>query len=643
MLAPWLLGFVPVTYLGLAGGGYDIVARSEVAIALWWIVLVGSAAGVLPRATLTRGMWTAMGLLTLFLAWTWIATGWTSSRELTLDEAARVASYLGVLVLAALVIDRRSVSALLSGVGAAIALVCTLAVLSRLVPSWFPSDSGASFYATVRLRYPFDYSDGLGEFAALGLPLLLYLATSLRSLAGRAAAAAGLPAVVLCLALTVSRGGILAAAVGIIALFALAPDRFSLLASTLVAVCTSAAGLVAIGRRVGVREVLHASAAPAGERHAVLAVVVLICTAAALLQIGVSVALRDGRRPRWLLVSRRRARTFAAVLGVAVLGLIVAGVAAGTVHHLWVQFKKPNAPAGGSEYARLLSISGSHRYQYWQVAVAANHTSPWRGIGPGTFRFYWAEHQKLGEYVLNAHSLWIETLAVLGIIGLTLLGGFALFVLGRGSARALRAPPTERWAVAAAVATFAGFCAAAAFDWVWQLGAIAFVAMLVAAAALTPELDVGPATAAATPVPSTGERRRSALRSLAPRFVLSIGAIVALWAILIPLADTIEVRASQGAAARGDLRTALADAVSAARLEPSAATPRLQEALVLERLGDVTAASQAISQAIAREHLNWSLWLVASRLATERDRAAAALADYRRARSLNPTSPIFAK
>src|SRR5436853_7741222 len=91
------------------------------------------------------------------------------------------------------------------GLASAIAFVSALAVLSRLVPSWFPADSTANLYATSRLRYPFDYSDGVGEFAALGLPLLLFAATEARTLAGRAVGAAALPVVVLCLAMTVSR------------------------------------------------------------------------------------------------------------------------------------------------------------------------------------------------------------------------------------------------------------------------------------------------------------------------------------------------------------------------------------------------------------------------------------------------------
>src|SRR5437588_2592933 len=220
----WLLGFAPTVYLALSGGGYDIVARSEVGIVVWWVVLLGAIVGVFPRRPWGRRVWVAAGLLGGFFAWSWIAASWSQSEEQTLAETARVAMYLGVLVLGLSVSTRASIRGLLPGLAGAVAFVSALAVLSKLVPSWFPTDTTANLYATPRLRYPFDYSDGVGEFAALGFPLLLFVATGARTMWGRALGAAGLPVVALCLALTVSRGGILAAVVGVVVFFALVPD-----------------------------------------------------------------------------------------------------------------------------------------------------------------------------------------------------------------------------------------------------------------------------------------------------------------------------------------------------------------------------------------------------------------------------------
>jgi hypothetical protein len=621
-----LLGFAPTVYLALSGGGYDIVARSEIGIALWWLVLLGALAGVLPRTRFTATAWAAALLLSGFLAWTWIAVGWSAGQEQTRAEACRVATYLAVLVLGLALVNRQNVRALLSGLACAIGLVSALAVLSRLVPGWFPADSAAKFYATSRLRYPFDYSDGVGEFAALGLPLLLYVATSARTLAGRALGAAALPVVVLGLGLTVSRGGILAAGVGLIVFYALVPDRLPRLATGLVAAVAGAGVMAELLHLAGVRDAFSYPA-PASQRHAMLLVLVLACLGVGLAQAGMTLAARRFQRPRWLSVSSRRSQTVAALILAAVAALVIVAIASGTDHRLWEQFKRPSPPAATNQYSRLLSIAGSHRYQYWQAAVAAFHTSPWKGIGPGTFQFYWAQHNSLAEFVRNAHSLWIETLAELGIIGVALIGGFFVLTLIAGGRRAVAAPTPARAEIATAVAGVAAFCAAAAFDWVWQIGVMPFIAMLLAAAALggDEERDA-----------SRGGRRR-----LLTRAALTVAALVALWAIVVPLAVTVEVRASQSAARAGQYRAALTDAATAQSLEPAGASSRLERALILEQLGDTAGAAQAIAQAEAREPTNWRIWLVASRIATESNRPALALADYRRARALNPSSPIL--
>ncbi len=302
------------------------------------------------------------------------------------------------------------------------------------------------------------------------------------------------------------------------------------------------------------------------------------------------------------------------------------GVAAGTTSHLLTEFKEPNPPAAGNSYFRLLSVAGSHRYQYWQAAIHAFNAHPWDGIGPGTFQFYWAQHNTLAEFVRNAHSLWIETLAELGIVGLALIGGFFAFALIGGAVRAFRSPPKTRLAIATAVATLAAFCAAAAFDWVWQIGVMPLIAMLLVAVTLGGD-DRG----------SSG----SARGRIVTRVLLGVATLVAFWAIAVPLASTIEVRSSQADVLAGRYDDALIDAATAQNVEPDAASPRLQRALILEQLGDTRGANEVIAQAEAREPTNSAIWLVASRIATELNRPHLALVDYRRARALNPTSPIF--
>jgi hypothetical protein len=50
----WVLSITLVVYMGLNGGGYDSVVRSDVGVIVWWVVLAGALLGVLPVGRMTR-------------------------------------------------------------------------------------------------------------------------------------------------------------------------------------------------------------------------------------------------------------------------------------------------------------------------------------------------------------------------------------------------------------------------------------------------------------------------------------------------------------------------------------------------------------------------------------------------------------
>ncbi len=72
-----------------------------------------------------------------------------------------------------------------------------LAPPPRLVPKCRPRPPTSSPATRSRLSYPLNYWNGLGCLVAMGMPLLLGIATSARALAARALAAAALPALAL--------------------------------------------------------------------------------------------------------------------------------------------------------------------------------------------------------------------------------------------------------------------------------------------------------------------------------------------------------------------------------------------------------------------------------------------------------------
>ena len=73
-------------------------------------------------------------------------------------------------------------------------------------------------------------------------------------------------------------------------------------------------------------------------------------------------------------------------------------------------------------------------------------------------------------------------------------------------------------------------------------------------------------------------------------------------------------------------------------IQPWAASPHLQLALVREEQGELAAARRHLGDAIERDPRDWRLRLVAARLATKAGDIAAATAQLREARRLSPRS-----
>ncbi len=166
----------------------------------------------------------------------------------------------------------------------------------------------------------------------------------------------------------------------------------------------------------------------------------------------------------------------------------------------------------------------------------------------------------------------------------------------------------------------------------WELTAISVVAF--AALAVVVSCTSGAA------VPRLDLRRRRRL------VALGAATLVAGWlaacAQALPLLAHVEIGASQAAARDRRTLAALQSAHAAIRLEPWAASPYLQLALVSEQAGRLAVADTAIRRAIARSRDDWHLWLVATRIETKRGDIPRARRSLRRARSLNPRSPLFA-
>src|SRR6476619_4778368 len=85
----------------------------------------------------------------------------------------------------------------------------------------------------------------------------------------------------------------------------------------------------------------------------------------------------------------------------------------------------PQVPTAKNNASRLRDLSLSGRLDQWRVARHMFTEHPLAGEGAGSWEAQWLLHEPYNDYNQRPHSLYLETLAELGLIGAVLLA-FAL-------------------------------------------------------------------------------------------------------------------------------------------------------------------------------------------------------------------------
>jgi O-antigen ligase len=188
----------------------------------------------------------------------------------------------------------------------------------------------------------------------------------------------------------------------------------------------------------------------------------------------------------------------ATVLGISIALLVVGGLVLAATEG------KPEgtSPAPGASPARLGSID-SNRYHYWEEAGSTFVEHPLIGIGSGGFLVEWLKVYNRFDASGDAHSLYLETAAELGIVGVAIL---ALF-LGGVAGSVLRLYRVRRGPAAGLAAGLAVWAFHAGLDWDWEMPAVTLPALALAAAAIAWADEAAP-EAKAGPVAEAGEAAR---------------------------------------------------------------------------------------------------------------------------------------
>ncbi|MDX6627387.1 MAG: hypothetical protein QOE56_2376 [Solirubrobacterales bacterium] len=622
--------FAPVVLIGglaLAGGGFAVGTRHVAGLGTWLLVAALLALGVAGRARLGKPLYLASGLIFGVALWSAISSLWSGSIELSVTEADRVLVYLGFFLAAFLIAqtDQRR-QRFAEGIAISLALVALLGLGSRLLPHVL--SVGESLGSGPRLRYPLGYWNANGVACGLGAALLLWTSRVSPSRVLRWVSVGVLPAVGLTLYFTYSRGGLLALVIACGCLLALSHDRLWLLATLAIGGIGAVPAILAVQSRNSLADnVANQAAVDQG------VTVLLVLLAGVALTLALFAGLRRLQRRRGVRTARAvelsRDPKMLRGIAVAIAVLVIAAVVA-FGGRAWDQFSSSDIQFPNDPQQHFSDFSSAGRHDFWRVAVDAFEEKPVLGTGAGTYQFSWNELRSIPTIsVHNAHSLYLEAFAELGIIGGLLVLGLVGFLLWTGfqAWRHARGPTRELYAVLFAVAL--AFAVGAAIDWLWEiaaLGAVFFLASGVLVAGRCTQLSRGRAEAGGAP-----EERRFGLVVAG----LAIAWITAL-ALIGPLLVDHEIKASQAAASGGNLASAREHAETARSIEPWAASPYLQLGLVAEAESDYTTAAKQLSEAIDREDRNWVLYYLRARVEHEGGDEGAARADRAEAQHLNP-------
>jgi O-Antigen ligase len=412
-----------VVALALDQGGFDPSAWVWSGTLAAWAA--ATAAVAWRELRLSSASWQWLASACAVLAWTAVSWLWSDRRTQTVLEVRRTAVYVAAIFALIVLVRRSNAQRVLVLTQTAIVGVVAYALARYLIEPRIIDP----FEGTL-LSQPLGYANALAALAAIGVVLAVGLSTSAEWPLASAALAAPVPVLAAVLPLTHSRGAAVALAAGL-AVVLLCTDDVSPLVRTALVVAPGAAlaAIVSAVSRLG-----DANSTPHAHAAWLVGVVTVACSAGTAIAAG-----RAGAATR-----ARRWRRFA----------IAAALACAT--------------------AAAAAVTGltQPRASLWGVAWHEFATHVAGGSGAGTFALAWARSGLVETRggALDAHSLYLETLAELGAVGLVLLLAFLALPLARISRLHTGAAPI-------AAGAYVVFLVHAGLDWDWEMPAVVLAAL----------------------------------------------------------------------------------------------------------------------------------------------------------------------
>jgi O-antigen ligase len=518
-------------------------------------------------------------------------------------------------------------------VAGAFTTICLAGLLTRTLPDVFTIQPSVQ---AERLSYPIEYWNALGLVAALAIVLCTHMTSSRREpAAARVLGAAALPVLAVTLLFTFSRGPLAVAVIGVVAYLAMARPR-ALKAGALAAGPATALALLAAYRADLLASKEPTTEAAAAQGHEVaLAVAISVLIAAAVR----GACLRNGDRvPRLNLRPEEKRRLIAgtAAAVVLVVGFVLAATDfADRLDGQVDRFARSDVRQTG-DYRDRLTNPGINRLDHWKISLDAFGDAPLGGRGAGTYALLWDRERPTNADSEEGHSLYLEVLGELGLVGAVLLAAFLLALL-TGVARRVRGP--DRSLYAAVLTASLMWVLHAGIDWDWEVAAVTLWLPVLAGAAASSSVFV--AAPAGEPAESRSARGGARARPRGPRpparAALAAGIIALAGTPALVAASQARLLQSLDAYEKGDCDTAGARALDSIAVLGGRPEPYEVIGYCNARGGSTREAEDAMRAAVKRDPGNWEYryGLALVRSAGGRDPRAAA----RDALRLNPNEP----
>lgn len=546
--------------------------------------------------------------------WSLASTGWAEASDLAVTDGARWLLYGVLLLLLIYLLREDSSRRWLMGATTAGVIAMSLYLEFRLLTD---DTAVADLFVANRLNSPLNYINGVATYLLAGVWPLIAVAERSRNYFLRSLASFAAVQLVVLAVLTQSRGAIVAIIASTLLVFVVVPGRITrgwlIVAVAIgVALCTPAL--------LDVVDAGDQELATSAVRNVVEMGLLGGLVSALLVTAGswVSAAAQRG--------SSETEYTVRVVSGVGLMALCVLAVgalavAAGSrsdqIRDQIDSFTQLEETDGGSR----LTSGGGNRYDYWRVAVRQFEDDPITGVGAGNYRKTYYLERSTSEDIQQAHSIQLQVLGELGLVGFAGLAAFVGAVLfgfwatGQGASSRIADPALA----VSAGGTFLIWLFHTSVDWMHLLPGLTGIAICAAAVLLPPLRPV-------------------ADRSQGPVIVVVAAAVLL---TSVPVLRQFRAQQLEDQAAQkldSDPVQALGAARDSLNLEPSQRSFYLESA-AFARLGLYEESRDVLLAATKSNPHDFVAWALLGDLATRRGLDGEARRYYRRALQLNPRDP----